>query len=220
MVSLVDPCASYQMGRWTRAHVKPCSHNVVRKVKSSSQCKKRNSLEKFLVAVPKYRVVQFNVYCYLQKGRYKAVYVYVLRYGYQPRYPAEKRYYNIYVQHGSMHQKRYKLLRCSNGLQFCELIVHALLGYQLVMSTLLDNLAMVKHVDYIRVLNCAQSMCDGNCSTTLRSGVKGILYDALGCGVESRSSFVEKEDFGVAEEGTGNCQTLALERVSSCFARR
>ena len=63
-------------------------------------------------------------------------------------------------------------------------------------------------------------MCDGDCSTALRGGVKGVLYDALGCGVESRSSFVEKEDFGVTEKGTGNCQTLALERVSSYCAKR
>lgn len=108
MVSLVDPCASYQMGRSTRAHVKPCSGNVIRKVKTSSQCKKRNSLGTVWV---RFQNTEWcNSTCTLiYKRPLEGRLCVCLGYGYQPKYPAEKRYYNIYVQHGSMHQKPYML---------------------------------------------------------------------------------------------------------------
>ena len=79
------------------------------------------------------------------------------------------------------------------------------------MSALLYDLALVKDIDHVGVLNCAQAMRDRDCGAALRGGVEGGLYDAFGCGVEGGCGFVEKEDLGVAEEGAGDGYALALE---------
>lgn len=78
------------------------------------------------------------------------------------------------------------------------------------MPALLHHLALIKHIYNISVLNRAQTVRNSDCSATLRSHVQRGLYDALGCGIECRGSFVEEEDFGVAEEGAGDGDALAL----------
>jgi hypothetical protein len=52
------------------------------------------------------------------------------------------------------------------------------------MSALLHDLALVKDVDHVSVLNGTQTMRDGNRGASLCCGVKGVLYNAFGCGVE------------------------------------
>jgi hypothetical protein len=70
--------------------------------------------------------------------------------------------------------------------------------------------ALVKDVDDVGVLDCAQAMRDGDGCTALCGGVEGGLYDAFGCGVEGGCGFVEKQDLRVAEEGAGNGYALTL----------
>jgi hypothetical protein len=78
------------------------------------------------------------------------------------------------------------------------------------MCTLLYDPALVKDVDDVGVLDCAQAMRDGDGCTALCGGVEGGLYDAFGCGVEGGCGFVEKQDLRVAEEGAGNGYALTL----------
>lgn len=106
-----------------------------------------------------------------------------------------------------------ELLRCADSLQLRQLKVDSLLGHQVLVSALLYNLALVKDIDDVGVLNCAQAMRDRDCGAALCGGVEGGLYDAFGGGVEGGCGFVEEEDFGVAEEGTGDGYALALEDV-------
>lgn len=77
-----------------------------------------------------------------------------------------------------------ELLRRSNGLQFRQLEVNSLLGYQFVMSALLYDLALIKDIYHVSVLNRTQTMRNRNGGAPLCCGVKGSLYNAFGCGVE------------------------------------
>ena len=104
-----------------------------------------------------------------------------------------------------------ELLRCADSLQLRQLKVDSLLGHQVLVSALLHDLALVKDIDDVCVLNCAQAMRDRDCSAALCGRVEGGLYDAFGCGVEGGCGFVEEKDLGVAEEGAGDGYALALE---------
>jgi hypothetical protein len=76
--------------------------------------------------------------------------------------------------------------------------------------TLLYDPALVKDVDNVGVLDCAQAMRDGDGCAALCGRVKGGLYDAFGCGVEGGCGFVEKQDLRVTEEGAGDGYALTL----------
>lgn len=52
------------------------------------------------------------------------------------------------------------------------------------MPSLLDDLALIKHIYYICVLDCAETVGDGNGGATLRGGVKCGLNGALGGAIE------------------------------------
>jgi hypothetical protein len=82
----------------------------------------------------------------------------------------------------------------------------------------LDNLALVKDIDDVRVLDRAETMCNGDCCAAFGSGVESDLDHALGCRVERRRGFVKEEDFGIAEESASDGDSLALStRKKSTF---
>jgi hypothetical protein len=102
----------------------------------------------------------------------------------------------------------------------------------------LYDLALVKHVDDISVLDRAEAMCNSNRRASLGSRVEGVLDDAFRGGVECRGGFIEQavlllerdirktpekngylQNFGVAKQGTRNSDALALasrEKGSLC----
>jgi hypothetical protein len=49
---------------------------------------------------------------------------------------------------------------------------------------------------------------DGDRCSVLGGLVERSLYDFLGFGIESRSSFVEEENLGVSDERTGDSDTF------------
>jgi hypothetical protein len=77
-----------------------------------------------------------------------------------------------------------ELLRRSNGLQFRQLKVNSLLSYQFVMSALLYDLALIKDVYHVSVLNRTQTMRNRDGGAPLCCGIEGSLYNAFRCRVE------------------------------------
>ena len=53
-------------------------------------------------------------------------------------------------------------------------------------------------------------MGDGHGGTGLHQSLQGILYQALALGVEGRGGFVEDEDRGILQDGTGDADALTL----------
>lgn len=95
-------------------------------------------------------------------------------------------------------------------LQIHQLKVLPPLMQQLAMRPTLRDPALIKHVDHIRLLDRAQPMRHRDRRSALRCGIKGGLDNLFGFRVEGRGGLVEEKDFGVAEEGAGDGDTLFL----------
>ena len=78
------------------------------------------------------------------------------------------------------------------------------------MGTTLYYASLVEHEYFIGILNGRQAVGDGHGSTCLHQALKGILYQALTFGVESRGSLVEDEYGWILQYGTGYGDTLPL----------
>ena len=72
-----------------------------------------------------------------------------------------------------------ELLRRSNGLQFRQLKVNSLLSYQFVMSALLYDLALIKDIYHVSVLNRTQTMRNRDGGAPLCRCVERVLDHAL-----------------------------------------
>ena len=76
------------------------------------------------------------------------------------------------------------LLRRTHGLKIGQFEINTPARHQVVVAPLLHDLALVKHVDDIGVLNCAEAMRNGNRCAALGCRVEGILDNAFRSGVE------------------------------------
>jgi hypothetical protein len=102
------------------------------------------------------------------------------------------------------------LLRSSHILQPRQLPINAPLGHQLGMPADLDHLAGLKNINHIRALHGTQAMRNSNRGAALGGLIQGGLYNLLGRRVQRGRGLVEQQDLGIAQEGSGNRQTLAL----------
>ena len=93
-------------------------------------------------------------------------------------------------------------------LQVDQLKVPTALGDQLAVRAVFHDPALVEDVDHVGFLNGRQSVRDGNGGTTAGRSIQGGLNHLLGFGVQGAGGFVQKEDLGVAEQGTGDCQSI------------
>ncbi len=78
------------------------------------------------------------------------------------------------------------------------------------MRAMLDDPAIVKHVNHVRFLNRTQAVRDRDGRSPLRRRVEGRLHDLFGFAVERGRRFVEEENFRVAEESAGDGDALLL----------
>lgn len=69
-------------------------------------------------------------------------------------------------------------------LQIHKLIIPPLVPNQLLMIPTLDNPALIKDIDDIRLLDGTQSVRDCDCGSTTSSCIQRGLYDFLGFRVE------------------------------------
>jgi hypothetical protein len=78
------------------------------------------------------------------------------------------------------------------------------------MSTLLDDLACGDNDDVVGIFDCGKSMRDDHSGPFLRHAREGFLNDSLSCGIQGAGGFVQKQDFGVRDDATGDCNSLLL----------
>lgn len=78
------------------------------------------------------------------------------------------------------------------------------------MGPLLHHPALIDDVDHVRLLDGAQPVGDGDGGAALRGRVQGRLDHLFRLRVQRRRRFVEEEDFGVAQEGSGDGDALLL----------
>ena len=91
-----------------------------------------------------------------------------------------------------------------------QLPIIAVLSEQTLVGAAFHNLSVVEHTDLIGILDRTQTVGDGHGGTCLHQTLQSILYQTLAFGVESRGSFIEDEDRGILQDGTGDGDTLAL----------
>jgi hypothetical protein len=84
------------------------------------------------------------------------------------------------------------LLRRTHSLQIGQFEINTPARHQVVVATILHDLALVKHVDDISVLDRAEAMCNSNRRASLGSRVECILDNAFRGRVECRGGFVEQ----------------------------
>jgi len=88
--------------------------------------------------------------------------------------------------------------------------VVAILRQQLGMSAALDNPPLVHDQDQVGLLDGRQAVGDHQGGAALHDLVQSSLDMPLGLGIEGRGGFVENQQWGILQQGAGNCQALAL----------
>ena len=78
------------------------------------------------------------------------------------------------------------------------------------MSALLGDPTPFDDDDFVGVVDGRKAVGDYDRSAALQQGVKCVLDELFAFGVEGRSRFVQNQDFGVLEYGSGDAQALAL----------
>lgn len=78
------------------------------------------------------------------------------------------------------------------------------------MRAVFDNTSLIKDVNHVGVLDRAQPMRNGDRGSSLSGRVEGCLHDFFRLRVEGRGCFVEEENFGVAQKGASDGDTLLL----------
>ena len=91
-----------------------------------------------------------------------------------------------------------------------KFLIVAILGEETLVGAALYDLSVVEHTDLIGILDRTQTVGDGHGGTGLHQTLQGILYQALALGVEGRGGFVEDEDRGILQDGTGDADALTL----------
>src|SRR5471030_1878650 len=86
----------------------------------------------------------------------------------------------------------------------------AALGEELVEAALLDDAALVEDEDFVHGAEGGEAVGDADDGAVFGEMVDGFLDFGLGLGIEGGGGFVEDEEGGVADEGAGDGDALAL----------
>ena len=100
----------------------------------------------------------------------------------------------------------------SHHLARNKLLVTTVEGNELVVSTLLDDLSFTHDNDLVRVNDRAEPMGDDNDSLLLfvEQGVKSLLNLMFTLSIEGAGSLIEEQDSRLADESTGDSDSLLL----------
>lgn len=96
------------------------------------------------------------------------------------------------------------------ALHLDQLGVDAVFGHQLRVCALFRDPTPFDDDDFVGVVDGREAVGDHDRCAALQQGVKGVLHKFFALGVEGRSRFVEDQDFGILEYGSGDAQALAL----------
>ena len=91
-----------------------------------------------------------------------------------------------------------------------QLPIIAVLSEQTLVGAAFYNLSVVEHTDLIGILDRTQTVGDGYGGTRLHQTLQSILYQTLALRIEGGGGFIEDEDRGILQDGTGDGDTLAL----------
>lgn len=101
-------------------------------------------------------------------------------------------------------------MRLAQALQVDQLVVAALVAQELGVRATLDDLALVKHVDDVGLLDRAETVGHSNGGPTTSGGVQGGLNNLFRLGVQGRGGLVQQQDLGITQESAGDGDTLLL----------
>jgi hypothetical protein len=98
----------------------------------------------------------------------------------------------------------------------------AALGEELVEAALLDDAALFEDEDAVHGAEGGEAVGDADDGAVFGEVVDGFLDFGFGLGIERGGGFVEDEDGGVADEGAGDGDALALAagEALAAFAER
>jgi hypothetical protein len=78
------------------------------------------------------------------------------------------------------------------------------------MAAPLDDAARVEHDDLVGVAYRRQPVGNDEHGTLPHQPLDGLLHEPLGLGIERAGGFIQDENRGVAQQGSGNGNALAL----------
>lgn len=110
----------------------------------------------------------------------------------------------------------YCLSISSSSLVLVQLVVDAFLSHQLKMTAFLNNLSFAKNSNAVSVVNTGKAMCydDGGASTPCF--LQRFLDNFFTFWIQSWSSFVQQQNFGVLDQCPCNCNPLLLPTTQGC----
>ena len=86
----------------------------------------------------------------------------------------------------------------------------AVLGHEFFLHAVFDHAALVEDDDFVGVADRAQAVGDDERGAAVDEAVDGFLHELFGDDVEAAGGFVEDDHFGIADEGAGDGEALAL----------
>mmetsp|Transcript_10713 Transcript_10713/g.25405 ORF Transcript_10713/g.25405 Transcript_10713/m.25405 type:complete len:494 (-) Transcript_10713:604-2085(-) len=86
----------------------------------------------------------------------------------------------------------------------------ARLRQQLLVRSLLDQLALLHHADVLRAADCGEAVRDDNGGAAGHEPLECALDEPFALRVQGRGRLVEEEHLGVLEDGPGDCHALLL----------
>ena len=96
------------------------------------------------------------------------------------------------------------------GLNAIKLGVNLIAGDEFVVGAFLGDEAAFEDDDLVRVADRAQTVRDGDDSAAFHQSLERFHHELLRFGVERGGRFVENEDGGIAHDGAGDADALAL----------
>ncbi len=99
---------------------------------------------------------------------------------------------------------------CEAVLFVPEFSIQAAMGEEFGVVALFADSAGVEDEDAVGVDDGGEAMSDGQDGAAFGEAFEGLIDRGFGCGIEGRSGFVEDKNFGLAENGAGEGDALAL----------
>src|SRR3712207_1723191 len=72
------------------------------------------------------------------------------------------------------------------------------------------NLSFIKYANLIGILDSRQAVSNGNSGARLHQTFQSLLYQTFRLRIQSRSSFVQNQNGGILQNGTGYADALSL----------
>ena len=100
----------------------------------------------------------------------------------------------------------------SHELPLDKLFVGTARGNQLVVRTLLKDLALAHYYDLVGVSDSGESVGNDNAglSRALHEGVEGLLYLVLALGIQGACRLIQEDDLRPAHQSPSDCDPLLL----------